>query len=40
MLRHQTRIVLRNCGVIDPENFDDYLQMRGYEALALSLIHI
>ncbi len=30
----QVRITLRNCGVIDPESFDDYLQMRGYEALA------
>ncbi|MEN6416905.1 MAG: NADH-quinone oxidoreductase subunit NuoF [Armatimonadota bacterium] len=30
----QLRITLRNCGVIDPESFDDYLAMRGYEALA------
>jgi len=30
----QVRITLRNCGVIDPESFDDYLNMRGYEALA------
>jgi len=30
----QMRITLRNCGVINPESFDDYLQMRGYEALA------
>ena len=30
----QLRITLRNCGIIDPESFDDYLQMRGYEALA------
>jgi len=30
----QIRITLRNCGIIDPESFDDYLQMRGYEALA------
>ena len=30
----QLRITLRNCGVIDPESFDDYLEMRGYEALA------
>jgi len=30
----QMRITLRNCGVIDPENIDDYLSMRGYEALA------
>ncbi|MEJ2745209.1 MAG: NADH-quinone oxidoreductase subunit NuoF [bacterium] len=30
----QMRIVLRNCGIIDPENVDDYLSVRGYEALA------
>ena len=30
----QMRITLRNCGIIDPENIDDYLSMRGYEALA------
>ncbi|MGI6294630.1 MAG: NADH-ubiquinone oxidoreductase-F iron-sulfur binding region domain-containing protein [Armatimonadota bacterium] len=30
----QLRITLRNCGIIDPESFDDYLEMRGYEALA------
>ena len=28
------RIALRNCGIIDPENIDDYLSLRGYEALA------
>ncbi|HEX2998786.1 MAG TPA: NAD(P)H-dependent oxidoreductase subunit E, partial [Armatimonadota bacterium] len=33
----QVRITLRNCGIIDPESFDDYLQMRGYEALAKAL---
>ncbi|MEW5759039.1 MAG: NADH-quinone oxidoreductase subunit NuoF [Candidatus Omnitrophota bacterium] len=30
----QMRIVLRNCGIIDPENINDYLSVRGYEALA------
>jgi NADH:ubiquinone oxidoreductase subunit F (NADH-binding)/(2Fe-2S) ferredoxin/NAD-dependent dihydropyrimidine dehydrogenase PreA subunit len=30
----QMRIALRNCGIIDPENIDDYLSLRGYEALA------
>ena len=29
----QTRIVLRNCGVIDPEVLEDYLAVGGYEAL-------
>jgi (2Fe-2S) ferredoxin len=32
MLRHQTRIVLRNCGVIDPEQLDHYLARGGYRA--------
>ena len=30
----QMRIALRNCGIIDPENMDDYISLRGYEALA------
>ncbi|MBN1256941.1 MAG: NADH-quinone oxidoreductase subunit NuoF [Planctomycetes bacterium] len=30
----QMRIALRNCGIIDPENIDDYLALNGYEALA------
>jgi NADH-quinone oxidoreductase subunit F len=34
----QKRIVLRNCGVIDPESLDDYLCVRGYEALAKVLV--
>ncbi|MBF0252316.1 MAG: NADH-quinone oxidoreductase subunit NuoF [Candidatus Omnitrophica bacterium] len=29
----QCRIVLRNCGDIDPENIDDYINNQGYEAL-------
>ena len=29
----QNRVVLRNCGVIDPENIDEYIAMDGYEAL-------
>jgi NADH-quinone oxidoreductase subunit F len=29
----QTRIVLRNCGVIDPEVIEDYLAVGGYKAL-------
>ncbi len=32
-LDRQTRIVLRNCGLIDPESVDDYLAVGGYEAL-------
>jgi NADH-quinone oxidoreductase subunit F len=29
----QTRIVLRNCGKINPESIDDYLAIGGYQAL-------
>ena len=31
--KHQTRIVLRNCGHIDPENIEDYINEGGYSAL-------
>ncbi len=31
--KHQRRIVLRNCGAIDPENIDEYIGVGGYEAL-------
>lgn len=30
----QYGIVTRNCGFIDPESIDDYIRVRGYEALA------
>ncbi|TAM38847.1 NADH-quinone oxidoreductase subunit NuoF [bacterium] len=36
----QMRIALRNCGIIDPENIDDYISLRGYEALAKVLTDI
>ena len=29
----QLRVVLSNCGFIDPESIDDYLAVNGYEAL-------
>jgi len=32
--KKQKRIALRNCGRIDPENIDEYLSVRGYEAIA------
>ncbi len=32
-LAKQTRIVLRNCGIIDPESIDDYLAADGYQAI-------
>lgn len=31
--KKQHRIVLKNCGVIDPENIDEYLAFDGYKAL-------
>ena len=39
LLGAQVRIVLRNCGKIDPESLDEYLETGGYKALkqALSL---
>jgi len=30
----EVRVVLRNCGQIDPENIEDYLAVDGYQALA------
>jgi len=32
--RKQVRVALRNCGVIDPENIDEYIAMDGYKAIA------
>ena len=32
--KHQQRIVLRNCGVIDPESIDEYIGVDGYLALS------
>ena len=31
--KKQIRVALRNCGVIDPENMDEYISMDGYQAL-------
>jgi NADP-reducing hydrogenase subunit HndC len=33
----QLRIALRNCGVINPENIDEYIARDGYQALAKAL---
>ena len=35
--KNQTKIVLRNCGVIDPRNIDEYIARDGYQALAKAL---
>ncbi len=32
--KHQTRVALRNCGLIDPENIEEYIAFDGYQALA------
>jgi NADH-quinone oxidoreductase subunit F len=37
MLKGQVRIVLRNCGLIDPENIDHYVGRGGYAGLARAL---
>jgi NADP-reducing hydrogenase subunit HndC len=37
LFEKQGRAVLRNCGVIDPENIDEYIARDGYKALAQCL---
>ncbi|HOJ82154.1 MAG TPA: NAD(P)H-dependent oxidoreductase subunit E, partial [Acetomicrobium flavidum] len=34
---NQTRILLRNCGLINPEHIEEYIAREGYQALAKSL---
>ena len=38
--KSQSRIVLKNCGLIDPENIDEYLMEGGYQALVKALFHM
>jgi len=35
--KHQTRVVFRHCGRIDPMDIEDYLALDGYEAIAKAL---
>ena len=35
--KKQHRVALRNCGVINPENIDEYIGFHGYEALGKAL---
>ena len=35
--KKQKRVALRNCGVIDPENIDEYIAFDGYQALGKAL---
>jgi len=37
LLKEQPRIVLRNCGFINPENIEEYIAANGYEAIAKAL---
>ncbi len=37
MLKHQVRIILRNCGLIDPEEIDHYLAQDGYAGFIKAL---
>jgi len=36
----QTKIVLRNCGLINPESLEDYLSNNGYQALKKALFEL
>jgi len=36
-LNHQVRIVLRNCGLINPESISDYIAQEGYKAIQKAL---
>lgn len=36
-IKKQTRIALKNCGVIDPERIEEYIRKDGYQALAKAL---
>ncbi|MDD3920902.1 MAG: NADH-quinone oxidoreductase subunit NuoF, partial [Eubacteriales bacterium] len=38
--KKQKRVALRNCGVIDPENIEEYIAFDGYKALAKCLTEL
>lgn len=38
--KKQTRVALRNCGVINPENIDEYIAYDGYQALIKCLTEL
>ena len=38
--KKQKRIALKNCGIIDPENIDEYIAFDGYKALAKVLLEM
>ena len=35
--KNQTRVALRNCGLINPENIEEYIALDGYQALAKAI---
>jgi NADH:ubiquinone oxidoreductase subunit F (NADH-binding)/NAD-dependent dihydropyrimidine dehydrogenase PreA subunit/(2Fe-2S) ferredoxin len=37
MIRHQLRVVVRNCGIIDPANIEHYIARGGYSGIARAL---
>src|SRR5512133_174852 len=37
LFQHQLRIVMRNCGLIDPDSLDEYIARGGYQALFQAL---
>ena len=37
--RKQLRVALRNCGLIDPENIEEYIARGGYDALAEAMLN-
>ena len=37
LFKHQLRIVMRNCGLIDPDSLDEYIARGGYRALHQTL---
>jgi NADH-quinone oxidoreductase subunit F/NADP-reducing hydrogenase subunit HndC len=40
LFKHQMRIVMRNCGLIDPASFEEYVARGGYSALWHVLRHL
>lgn len=38
MMKKQQRLVLRNCGIINPESLEEYVMRRGYKALTKVLL--
>ncbi|OGS33463.1 MAG: hydrogenase [Elusimicrobia bacterium RIFOXYB2_FULL_49_7] len=39
-LNRQTKIVLRNCGIVDPLSIEEYIGVEGYQALAKALLEM